>query len=377
MSEITLSELQFLELYKSGIWNRKPDSAFPFSDNVIDWDSIFQLAEQQTVSGILTDGMILLPKEHQPSRASYMSAVVNTSNIEDDNKKMNALLPKLFNLMHGGGVKPWLLKGQGVALNYVHPLHRQNGDVDIYFPDILDYGRASRYFQAHIRDNYICDEKNMHDEFEIDGIAIELHGHIDGMINHTTHKNIGTWIHNTTKRYPARTWHTETGVIVIPPVNFDALFIFIHLARHYFSSCVGLRQITDWMLYLNNVWEEIDIQQLLNDINFLGLKKIWSVFSTMAVDWLGYPKEKALLYNENYSSKARQILRFILDSGNFGYHDERIKSESDNFLINRGTAFKGHLQMILRNFCIFPEESLFCIPSFIKDGIQSASERAK
>ena len=38
--------------------------------------------------------------------------------------------------------------------------------------------------------------------------------------------------------------------VVLPPVHFDALFIFLHAARHYFGSAVGLRQLSDWMRYL-------------------------------------------------------------------------------------------------------------------------------
>ena len=69
------------------------------------------------------------------------------------------------------------------------------------------------------------------------------------------------------------------------------------------------------------------------------------------------------------------MLRYILDSGNFGYYDARTKTRSKSYLVQRWKAFSGHLQMKLRNFRMFPEESVYGIPSFIIDGLRRAALR--
>ena len=74
------------------------------------------------------------------------------------------------------------------------------------------------------------------------------------------------------------------------------------------------------------------------------------------------------LYNNKYKKDAKRLLRFILDSGNFGYYDKRIQTTSKNILVQRFVAMKGHLEMQFRNIITFPEEALYGIPSFFKDG---------
>ncbi len=64
------------------------------------------------------------------------------------------------------------------------------------------------------------------------------------------------------------------------------------------------------------------------------------------------------------------MLRFILDSGNFGYYDKRAQTNSKNKIIQKMVALNGHLKMQIRNFKMFPQESVFNIPSFFKDGFE-------
>ena len=48
----------------------------------------------------------------------------------------------------------------------------------------------------------------------------------------------------------------------------------------------------------------------------------------MAVDYLGCPEEVMPLYDNRYKKDAKRLLRYILDSGNFGYYDKRIQTNS-------------------------------------------------
>jgi hypothetical protein len=126
--------------------------------------------------------------------------------------------------------------------------------------------------------------------------------------------------------------------------------------------------LSDWMRYLYTHKDDINRIELLKDIEYLGLTKVWSVFATMAVDYLGCPEEVMPLYDNRYKKDAKRLLRYILDSGNFGYYDKRIQTNSKNLFVQRFIAMKGHLEMQFRNIVTFPEESLYGIPFFFKDG---------
>ena len=75
-------------------------------------------------------------------------------------------------------------------------------------------------------------------------------------------------------------------------------------------------------------------------------------------------------YNEKYSKEAATVLRFILDSGNFGYYDKRAQTNSKNKIVQKMVALNGHLKMQIRNFKMFPQESVYNIPAFFKDGFE-------
>ena len=81
------------------------------------------------------------------------------------------------------------------------------------------------------------------------------------------------------------------------------------------------------MRYLYTHKDDINRTELLKDIEYLGLTKVWSVFATMAVDYLGCPEEVMPLYDNRYKKDAKRLLRYILDSGNFGYYDKRIQNK--------------------------------------------------
>jgi hypothetical protein len=95
----------------------------------------------------------------------------------------------------------------------------------------------------------------------------------------------------------------------------------------------------------------------------------------MAVSYLGYPKDKMPLYENMYREEGKTVLRFILNSGNFGRYDPSIKSSSSIYLLRKWKAFTGHMRMKFRNFQIFPEESVYGIPGFVVDGLKRTFQR--
>ena len=365
----TKAEEQFLELYRSGIWE-KPVKEEIF-DGSTDWETIKDLMLAQTVIGVCTNVISKLPAQLKPNQNIYFNLIMLTSNIEQANKAMNNLLIELFDVCEKLNIKAFLLKGQAVAQCYPKPLLRQSGDIDLLFLETGEYKKAvdelHKYFSVPMTE---VDPDRPHALFICKDIVVELHGDIHGAINRKAMKNTMTWTKRMFAQNPSLICNIGEAKVVLPPVHFDALFIFLHAARHYFGSAVGLRQLSDWMRYLYTHKDDINRTELLKDIEYLGLTKVWSVFATMAVDYLGCPEEVMPLYNNRYKKDAKRLLRYILDSGNFGYHDKRIQTTSKNLFVQRFIAMKGHLEMQFRNIVTFPEESLYGIPFFFKDGFK-------
>lgn len=360
-----------MELLKEGLWEGK---AAPALFEQADWEKILMIAEHQTMAGVVGEAIMSFPEECV-SGDWRMRVIAKLVRIEDLNKKMNEFLPVLFRRLRKQGWKVWLLKGQGVGMCYPNPLRRQSGDIDVFFPIEKEYHEACQFFREHLRAEDIHAENadTLDFEFAVGQLYVELHGGIVTELNRACQRNFGEWkekmVTENGRSIP------EWDCVVLPPCRFDAVFIFLHTVRHYFGGGIGLRQVADWMRYIYTNREEIDKERLAEDIRLLGLEKIWKVFGCMAVHYLGYPQEYMPLYDKKYQKEGGLVLRYILDSGNFGYYDTRTKTRSKSYLVQRWKAFSGHLQMKLRNFRMFPEESVYGIPSFIIDGLRRAAMR--
>ena len=365
------SEQQFLELFKVGLWGGMPDSkCFQHTD----WEQVVRLAQQQTMTGVVGEAVMNLPEQLVPAewRMRLLAAIVR---IEEANIKMNNFLPVLFRRLSKHGWNVWLLKGQGVGLCYLEPLRRQPGDIDVFFTRLQDYKDACSFFKKNLPESDIMSESNktMDFEFVVGSLYVEFHGQILTEVNRACHKHFDSWLQQVAKEPGMNTSAWDS--VLLPPCHFDAIFIFLHTVRHYFGGGIGLRQVSDWMRYVYTYQEQLDMERLTHDIKHLGLEKIWKVFGCMAVDYLGCPESMMPLYDNRYHKEATAVLRYILNSGNFGYYDASTKTNSKSYLVQRWKAFTGHLQMKLRNFTMFPEESVYGIPSFLVDGISRAINR--
>ena len=74
-------EKEFLELLKAGLWNAPLDLSM-FSSQT-DWERILQLAKEQTVMGVITDGLSGVPREKQGERRVMMQFYARTMALED------------------------------------------------------------------------------------------------------------------------------------------------------------------------------------------------------------------------------------------------------------------------------------------------------
>ena len=85
--------LSFFELVKAGLWDR--EALLPQSRETICYESIYRLAEEQSVTGLVTDGLekvrgITVPKE------VVLQFVGSTVQIEQKNIAMNEFLAKII-----------------------------------------------------------------------------------------------------------------------------------------------------------------------------------------------------------------------------------------------------------------------------------------
>lgn len=360
----------FLQILAAGLQQRFPSSAFAHTQ--IDWDAIFSLAKQQTVVGVITDVMSKMDKSTRPESQLFYQFILHTEYIQRTNVQLNKFIPKLWKALTENGIDALLLKGQGVAMCYPHPELRTPGDIDVFVPEETHYERARKLLDE------ICGKGDAsgvkkHIAYSYKNIVLELHGEFRFYISPKCSHKLEQWARRFVKpHFLYRVVAMDNGTAWLPPLNFDAIFIFAHMAHHFMSGGVGLRQICDWVMFVQKHSDDksFDKAMLKQDLSDLGLMKFWQAFASLAVNFLGCPPEKMPFYEESFNKKAGVLMDSILKTGNFGtlQKERQLDSSSNRWLKKMVTAL-GQVPVYLRTARLFPLESLYCFVRYTRDSV--------
>lgn len=146
---------------------------------------------------------------------------------------LNRTLVELIDRFRQHGIYPVLLKGQGVASNYIEPTLRICGDIDLYIGK-QDYDRACRLAKSWIinTDNEHGEESEKHYHFKYGVVTVELHRLAEQLSLPWQNARFQVWTQKHLHGAHLRSIVIEATVISLPPVNFDALYIFEHVWHH-------------------------------------------------------------------------------------------------------------------------------------------------
>lgn len=246
------------------------------------------------------------------------------------------------NKLQEAGFKTCFLKGQGIAQLYGSELSvlRQSGDIDLWVDGgmkramtwaIPNYGNVSfDYINAHIP---------MFKESEV-----ELHWRVRSMSNLIQNRRLQKWMSehedellNTTIEFP-----NGFGSIPIPSLTFNRYYILLHCYNHIFSEGLGLRQIMDlyFVLVQNNFDKAKDVDYRKFFLDSIGLRRFASAMMWIMGYVFGLEEEKMLC--ETNEKEGRYILNEVMQNGNMGHHDQRIKRVSENAKIQSVAANIQH-----------------------------------
>lgn len=354
-----------------------PEAELPDS---IDWKSIIALARKHVVLGIIIDSVALLPEHLHPSASTMAKMNKFAIGLIQTNLILDRTAARLVTFLRKHDIEGVLLKGQGVARFYRQPQMRQCGDIDFYVGRKI-YKKAVALCKAHLmKKGGDCHETDQHFDFTLDKVTIELHRIASRIYSPVRNAAFQKWVEEELEHSPERRTLTvgETD-ISLPPLDFDAIYIFYHAWRHFITGGIGMRQICDWAMIFHSKSEDIDKDKLVKNIRRFGMTVGWKLFACIAVRCLGVGAEKIPLYDPSFSKKADKVLEDILDGGNFGYY-----SKANMRTPIRGFGVK-HALGKLRNFGeyyinlvpLIPVEATFILFNRLTVGTVSYLKRSK
>lgn len=351
------NQLQFLDLLKSGLWNKKTDASL-FRGNE-DWNKIYTLSKQQAVLGIVLDGINKLPNDLRPPRQLYLKWCAEVLEIEDENIRLDKTISELFQLLEKNEISPILMKGQGIARNYPNPQHRSSGDIDIYVGKKY-YDRVNNLLSLGGKQTEEWNSKHM--GFVWHNALVENHRIMSQMNAPIANFNIQRTIEKWYKENKFETIVLEGQRVNLPPVDFDVVYILQHAVGHLMVYGVGLRQICDWILLLHNKQNVINKGSVFILLKKTGLIKSAKVFGALAVEYLGLPEKDLIV---DYSKKDLEYAAFLLEdiwyNGNFGFSGERLKIRPNGWLKSRLVYLKSNLKRARELRKIVPEEARWAL----------------
>lgn len=366
MSDNTIKA--FFALVRAGLW-RDGNQEIRI-DGITDWQEVYRLATEQSVQGLVLAGL-----EHsdiKPPKELLLQWIGEVRMIEQRNKAMNAFVAKLSEVLQKECVDFFLLKGQGVAQCYERPLWRSSGDIDLLLDDNNFY-KAQEYLYsiASAHEPLLKEEK--HQEFTVGAWIVELHGNQPTHFSKRTDILLDSLQDDAFNKGKIREWDNDGVSVKLLSPDSDVIFIFTHYLKHFFRGGIGLRQICDWCRLLWTYRETIDHVLLEERLSQMGLMSEWHAFASLAVNWLGMPKESIPIYSDKpiWERKAKRIITYVLLTGNFGHNRDFSYYNKYSYIVGKLISLYWRTMDNIRYFTIFPLDSFYVLFWLIRHGMKN------
>ena len=256
----------------------------------MNWHELYSFASKQALLGLCFEGIERLGEEYPEElrlnpigRELLMTWMGKAQQIRRQNMKVNAVAGKLFAMLREDGLRCCILKGQGNALMYPNPYSRTPGDIDVW----IDASRERIMEYAQKKFELEDDIRLQHLETSLDGVPVELHFFPCSMNNPIYHARLQKWFRRNADLQCSHIvgLPDEAGDIAIPTTAFNVVYQLCHLYHHFFDEGIGMRQIIDYFLVVNDFSKNVFLNNDLSNhpVNFsnhpVPLSKEGSTFS--------------------------------------------------------------------------------------------------
>ena len=236
----------------------------------MDWQELYSFASKQALLGLCFEGIERLGEEYPEElrlnpigRELLMTWMGKAQQIRRQNMKVNAVAGKLFSMLREDGMRCCVLKGQGNALMYPNPYSRTPGDIDVW----IDASRERIMEYAQKKFELEDDIRLQHLETSLDGVPVELHFFPCSMNNPIYHARLQKWFRRNADLQCSHIVGLPDGAgdIAIPTTAFNVIYQLTHLYHHFFDEGIGMRQIIDYFLVVNDFSKNVFLNNDLSN----------------------------------------------------------------------------------------------------------------
>ena len=361
----------FFSLLRISLWNRETDKSLLqglLERNDFSWPSILKSIEDHALLGVVADTILSL-SEQIPLNDHQKNLIIQyIANSHQIHFKTQQVLVEVFEKFEEIGCNPILLKGEGLAQLYPSRCLRACGDVDVYV-GTKDFDKAVACLNA------MCEAKDInhavlsrHDySVKYKGILFEIHFKPGYATIEKAEQRFQELASYWLEPEKCQTITVLGKQILIPAAQYNILYVFEHLARHFRNSELGIRQFLDWALLL----EKTDFQEsvLKKNLEELFVLDAWKRLGGVLQEGLGIEKIPFIDANDRILSK--DLIRVVMSRGNFGQQKSYLEKKGNFFYLL--SLFKKSREVAF----VFPEYSKKWLAKRLKESFISYFQKKR
>lgn len=282
-----------------------------YNQNSRFWEKVFIELQNQTVLGITADTALL----HNEIPENIKKEWVNRKKqCVADYCYMAVKQREVCDILQEAGIPVAVMKGMAAAIYYPVPETRTVGDIDLIVMP-RDYYMAIELLKDNgykVREGH----NSYHTRLTKGGIVIELHRSPGGITDKINGKNVRKYILSGLGHIEEK----QVGPFRFPilPVQQNGMELIWHVRQHLYNG-LGLRQILDWMMYVDKNLDDEQYQEYRKDLEECGLNDLAVHVTRMCQKYLGLQKDTFTWCRYADEKVCDDLMMFIMDQGNFGH----------------------------------------------------------
>ena len=322
------------------------------------WMSLFEMADRQSLVGVLFQGIGRLPKERRPvQKQVFFTWLAASEMIRQANHTVCEHAAAIVRQFQADGYACCLLKGQGNALLYPDSAVRTPGDIDLWVVKEGVDGPAVREVVSYVRQRSASAGQAIYHHIDygtFEGTDVEVHYRPSFMHNPLHNRRLQRFFQQQARQQMAHTVDMGGGKVAVPTTGFNRIYLLVHIARHLFQTGIGLRQFVDYYYVLRQGLTETERAETRLTLSRCGLNDVAGavMYVMKQLFWL----DEACMPVAPDERRGRFLLNEVIQGGNFGQYDQRIGRFGRTSLIGKNLE---RLRRDWRTVWLFPSESLW------------------
>ena len=251
----------------------------------VDWGELKDLAEKQGLSAIALDGIEILSEGQRPPKVFLLEWIGETlQGYEYRYELYQRAIAELAGFYNSHGCKMMVLKGYACSLDWPKPEHRPCGDIDIWL-----FGKQKEADTVLAKEMGVEIDNSHHHHTVFNWMGFTVENHYD-FVNVLAHRSSAE-LEKVFKELGKDDSHdvmVNGNKVYLPSVNLHALFMLRHAASHFVGANISLRQVLDWVFFVEKHNKEIDWKWLNEMLEKYNMKDFYNCINAICVEDLGF-----------------------------------------------------------------------------------------